>query len=159
MHKYPNSNQYKANVDYLAEIWVKPIGSDSKKEKYILTAKVDLATKKDQWIPIGSATIPTKQWGKISGSINFKFSPGDVKEIQIYVEGPPKTREFFVDDSSLKAKNPSSGSKPSTKPPSKPDTTKKPATTKKSPTTKKSTEKTNMPIKSTSIFLFSLEVL
>ena len=145
-----------SNVEYLAEIWVKPAGSDSKKEKYILTAKIDFASKKDQWIPIASALIQTKQWGKLSGTINFNFPASDVKEIQIYVEGPPKTRDFFVDDSSFKATNPSSGSKPAHKPVAKPKPSQKPVTIKKPITTQKTSEKTDHKIKTSGILLISI---
>ena len=88
--------------------------------------KVDFKTKKDSWIPIASETVGTKKWTQLTGTFNLNYNENEIESVKIYVEGPPKTRDFYVDSASLKAVNPSVGrpsnnNKPSLKPlPTKP---------------------------------------
>ena len=59
-------------------------------------------TKKDQWLKFGKLCTTPGQWGLLSGQVQIKDDPHLVNQLEFYVEGPKKTRNYLVDGASLK---------------------------------------------------------
>ena len=58
-------------------------------------------TKKDQWLKFGKLCTKPGQWGLLSGQVQIK-DPHLVNQLEFYVEGPKKSRNYLVDGASLK---------------------------------------------------------
>ncbi|CAG5091310.1 Oidioi.mRNA.OKI2018_I69.PAR.g12962.t2.cds [Oikopleura dioica] len=89
--------------DYIAEVYIRPQGNDQKAEKFIMTANIEFKSGKPVWKPIASVQARPKQWTRLSGTISFDYKVQDVKNIRIYIEGPPPSRSFVIDSASLKS--------------------------------------------------------
>ena len=59
-------------------------------------------TKKDQWLKFGKLCTTPGQWGLLSGQVQIKDDPHLVNQLEFYVEGPKKSRNYLVDGASLK---------------------------------------------------------
>ena len=91
------------NVVYNAQVWIKSLGNDEKMDTYELTVKIDYRNKKDVWLKFGKlCTTPSAGWGLLSGMVQIKDDPHLVNQLEFYVEGPVKTRDYLVDGASLK---------------------------------------------------------
>ena len=90
------------NVVYTAQVWVKSLGSDKSMDTYELTVKIDYRTKKDQWLKFGKLCTVPGEWGLLSGQVQIKDDPNTINVLEFYVEGPSKSRDYLVDNASLK---------------------------------------------------------
>ena len=90
------------NVVYTAQIWVKSLGADKNMDTYELTVKIDYRTKKDQWLKFGKLCTVPGEWGLLSGQVQIKDDPHTINVLEFYVEGPNKSRNYLVDNASLK---------------------------------------------------------
>ena len=71
-------------------------------DTYELTVKVDYRAKKDVWLKFGKLCTVPGEWGLLSGQVQIKDDPHLVNQLEFYVEGPAKSREYLVDGASFK---------------------------------------------------------
>merc|ERR1712176_382944 len=91
------------NVVYNAQVWIKSLGKDDNMDTYELTVKIDYRNKKDVWLKFGKlCTTPSAGWGLLSGMVQIKDDPHLVNQLEFYVEGPAKWRNYLVDGASLR---------------------------------------------------------
>ena len=87
---------------YNAQIWIKSLGDDDEMDTYELTLKLITAPKR-RLAQVWQALYNTKEgWGLLSGMVQLRDDPHLVNQLEFYVEGPKKSRDYLVDDASLK---------------------------------------------------------